>query len=36
VPNGGSERRQAIIRKAIEAGYTAAQAAAEADKRGIK
>ena len=36
VPNGGSERRQAIIRMAIEAGLTAEQAAAEADKRGIK
>jgi len=32
----GSPRRQAIIKRAIEAGYTPEQAKAEADKRGIK
>lgn len=32
----GSSRRQAIIKRAIEAGYSPEQAKAEADKRGIK
>jgi hypothetical protein len=32
----GSPRRQSIIKRAIEAGYTPEQAKAEADKRGIK
>lgn len=32
----GSPRRQAIIKRAIEAGYTPEQAKAEADKAGIK
>lgn len=32
----GSARRQAIIKRAIEAGYSPEQAKAEADKRGIK